>query len=109
MTELSMPAIRGAMFGLVTGPDGALWFTETDAGRIGRMTTAGAVTDFAIPTAASSPFAIKAGPDGALWFAESDARKIGRITTGQTITPVPRLQLFPVRRATPKPRVMVER
>ena len=52
------------------GPDGALWFTEYDGNKIGRITTAGAVTEFPIPTAGSQPSAMTVGPDGALWFIE---------------------------------------
>jgi virginiamycin B lyase len=58
-----------------------LWFTEHNGNKIGRITTAGVITEFPIPTAGSTPWGITAGPDGALWFAESNANKIGRITT----------------------------
>ena len=36
--------------------------------KIGRITTAGVITEFAIPTANGEPLGIAAGPDGALWF-----------------------------------------
>ena len=50
--------------------------------KIGRITTAGVVTnEFAVPTANGQPFGIAAGPDGALWFTEQRGNKIGRITT----------------------------
>jgi virginiamycin B lyase len=64
---------------ITLGPDGALWFTEGNAGKIGRITTAGAVTEFTIPTAASGPFGIATGPDGSIWFTESYTNKIGRL------------------------------
>jgi streptogramin lyase len=32
--------------GITTGPDGALWFTEQNASKIGRITTAGVITEF---------------------------------------------------------------
>ena len=32
--------------GIVTGPDGALWFTEYNDDKIGRITTAGGITEF---------------------------------------------------------------
>ena len=36
---------------ITSGPDGALWFTEAGSGEIGRITTAGVVTnEFALPT-----------------------------------------------------------
>ena len=52
------------------GPDGNLWFTERGSNNIGRITTAGVVTEFPIPTANSYPSGIAAGPDGNLWFTE---------------------------------------
>ena len=38
--------------------------------KIGRITTAGVITEFPVPTAGSSPVGIAAGPDGNLWFTE---------------------------------------
>ena len=43
---------------------------KTDGNKIGRITTAGAFTEYPIPTASSNPEGITAGPDGALWFTE---------------------------------------
>jgi virginiamycin B lyase len=71
--------------GIVTGADGALWFSEPRAGRIGRVTVAGAITTFALPDPESGPGAIAAGPDGNLWFTESTGDRIGRITTAGSI------------------------
>jgi hypothetical protein len=56
---------------IAAGPDGALWFTELVANKIGRITTAGAMTEFNVPT---PPGLITAGPDGALWFTEPFAQ-----------------------------------
>ena len=84
--------------GITTGPDGNLWFTESAAGAIGRMTAAGSLTQFAlpdVPPTASSPAgttstpahpeAITTGPDGALWFTTENSL-IGRISTDGSIT-----------------------
>src|SRR5438552_1008427 len=38
---------------IVTGPDGALWFTENPGAKIGRITTDGATTEFVLPAAGS--------------------------------------------------------
>ena len=67
--------------GITAGPDGALWFTETFANKIGRITTTGELSEFLLPTPNSYPSGITAGPDGAVWFTESDNNggKIGRI------------------------------
>ncbi len=82
---------------ITTGPDGALWFTEYGVNQIGRVTTAGVMTEFPIPTAGSHPWGITTGPDGALWFTENSASRIGRITTAGAITefPIPMARTFP--------------
>ena len=69
---------------LVAGPDGALWFTENLANKVGRMTTGGSFTMYTLPNADSLPNQITPGPDGALWFTEG-AGRIGRITTGGSL------------------------
>jgi virginiamycin B lyase len=86
ITEFSITTFGGSPVGITTGPDGALWFTEQNANKIGRITTAGTITEFAIPTAGSFPEFITTGPDGALWFTELNGNKIGRITTAGAIT-----------------------
>ncbi len=67
---------------ITAGPDGALWVTEPDGGRVGRITTTGAVTEVPV---GGEPTAIVAGPDGALWFTD-DKGKIGRVTTDGSFT-----------------------
>ena len=48
--------------------------------RIGRITTAGVVTEFAAGISAnSSPEEITVGADGNLWFTEFDGNRIGRL------------------------------
>jgi streptogramin lyase len=79
----------GAPQGITVGPDGALWFTEWSANMIGRVTTAGVVTEHTVPTASSYPYGITTGPDGALWFTERQGNKIGRMTTGGSFTEYP--------------------
>jgi streptogramin lyase len=88
ITEFPLPTAGSPPTSIVAGPDGALWFTEYDGHKIGRITTAGLITEFAIPHFAS-PAGIVAGPDGNLWFAENDGNSIGRITTGGVITEFP--------------------
>ncbi|HVS45179.1 MAG TPA: hypothetical protein VMS32_00755, partial [Verrucomicrobiae bacterium] len=85
-------------YGITTGPDGALWFTESLDGKIGRVTTSGTFTEYTIPTASSGPYGITTGPDGALWFTEDNAGKIGRVTTSGTFTEymIPTAQSNPI-------------
>jgi virginiamycin B lyase len=71
----------------VAGPDGNLWFVETSANKIGRMTPAGTLTEFSSNLSSGAGLSgITAGPDGNLWFAESFRNRIGRITTAGAIT-----------------------
>ena len=85
-TVYSLPASYSQPKGITAGPDGALWFTEYNTNKIGRISTGGAITEYSVPTVASCPYSITAGPDGALWFTEFHANKIGRITTAGAIS-----------------------
>jgi virginiamycin B lyase len=85
---------------ITLGPDGALWFTEqmfsnvavrTTAGKVVRMTTAGAFTEFSLPGGATksttpTPGGIASGSDGALWFTDAREGKIWRSTTSGALT-----------------------
>src|SRR6266545_6119606 len=86
---------------IVAGPDGNLWFTEytydASTAAIGRITTAGSITEFPLPKSFGTPVGIASGPDGNLWFTQTDSENnllalIGRITTTGVITefPLPR-------------------
>ena len=67
--------------GITLGRDGALWFTDAGANKIGRMTSTGGVTEFSVPTQNAGLTGICQGPDGALWFIEDSANKVGSVTT----------------------------
>jgi streptogramin lyase len=74
--------------GITVGPDGAIWFTENGAFKIGRITTGGVFSEY--PTTSRGPVTgpefIAAGPDGNLWFTMYGVDQIGRITTAGVIT-----------------------
>jgi sugar lactone lactonase YvrE len=100
----------GGPSGIALGPDGALWFAETKANKIGRMTTTGRITEFALPfdpSGPNEPGEIVAGPDGAMWFTESGVNKIGRIDAGSSTSAfvpppfVPPLQITTTKKPTP--------
>ena len=84
--------------GIAVGQDAALWFTERDRGKIGRISLAGAIAEVALPNPQAGPWSITSGPDEALWFTEFYANKIGRITLGRVITEYP----IPTARACPR-------
>ena len=87
VTGYSFPAPVNNAIAIAAGPDGALWFTELRTNAIGRITTAGVITQYKLPFA-TGPEDITAGPDGALWFTEAKSA-IGRITTAGSITEYP--------------------
>jgi streptogramin lyase len=74
---------------IAAGPDGNLWFVESNGDRIARITSLGQVTEFTL-TGVANPGGITAGPDGNMWFTESSAstttKAIGRITPSGAIT-----------------------
>lgn len=65
---------------ITTGSDGALWFVESTAGAIGRITTSGAYTEYPVYAARRNPLDLTNGPDGNIWFIDSGAQKIGRLS-----------------------------
>jgi streptogramin lyase len=77
--------------GIIGGPDGNVWFTELTAGKVGRITPAGVITEFPVPTSGSGPAGMTADSVGNLWFVEraGDVGKITLITAPFTITVLP--------------------
>ena len=88
VTEFSFGITAGASpYGITSGPDGNLWFTEQGLDRIGRITPLGVVTEFSTGiTAGAHPTGITPGPDGNLWFTEVGIDRIGRITPTGVVT-----------------------
>ncbi|MEI7682696.1 MAG: Ig-like domain-containing protein [Candidatus Saccharibacteria bacterium] len=84
--EYSIPGGPAQPFGITSGPDGNLWFTERSKDFIGKITTSGVVTEYPVTTIGTDKFSITAGPDNNLWFTEGSANKIGKITTSGVVT-----------------------
>ncbi len=84
----TIPTAVSAPEGIASGPDGGLWFTECQAGKIGTITVTGNFTEYVLPYLSACPYKIAAGPDGALWFTEIQNfnHQIGRITPAGVIT-----------------------
>jgi len=86
-------AVSGNPTGITAGPDGALWYGELGTSDVGRITTAGIISNYQTPTTTgafgySGPLGITTGPDGALWFTEhyTNPGNIGRVTTSGVMT-----------------------
>ncbi len=73
---------------MAAGPDGAIWVSEYNAGKIARITMAGAVTEFPMPRPNSGPGDITAGADGAMWLVELSGQMDGRTPDGNRIARV---------------------
>src|SRR5205823_6545279 len=91
VTEYTVPTTSSQPEGLITGPDGLLWFTESASGKIGKVTTSGTFTEYSLG-AGHMPQEICVGPDGNLWFTDHNSSifpptsYIGKSTTGGSIT-----------------------
>jgi subtilisin family serine protease len=74
--------------GIIAGPDGNVWFTNTASSKIGKITTSGTITEYAIPGGAGAMYAMVTGPDGNLWVSSNagNGSKVIRVTTGGSIT-----------------------
>ena len=86
VTIQEFPAAGGPL-GIVTGPDGNLWFTEIDGDRISRMSTSGSVAGSTDEQVFSGVGEIIVGPDGNLWYVKTDRDAVGRIAPTGTLLP----------------------
>jgi virginiamycin B lyase len=93
ITEFALPRPNSGPGDITAGADGALWFVElsgtmdgvqVDGARIGRITTAGVVTEFAMPTRQPSPINLAVGPDCNLWYTQGS--QVVRVTPGGEFT-----------------------
>lgn len=80
------PTLPNRLDQITLGPDGALWFTEPRDNTIGRITIAGAITEFPLPVPGAQPEGIAVGPDSNIWFTAPGLNQTGRITTAGAIT-----------------------
>ena len=78
--EFSIPS--GGSPELITwGFSGDLWFTEPSANRVGRITSAGVITEYTVPTGGSDPIGIATVGGADAWFTEYVANRIGHVTS----------------------------
>ena len=86
--QFQIPTLHGLPYGIAMGPDGAIWFTEAQTGKIGRLSKSRVFTEYAVPQpqmSAKSPAGIVRGPDKKIWFTEAGSGAIGRIGRDGTI------------------------
>jgi len=92
--SFSLPEANTHPEGITTGSDGNLWMLEEvfsttvghNVGKVAKVTTGGAITEFSFWTGGRGLWQIISGPDGNLWFPEYNSNFIARVTTGGTLT-----------------------
>ena len=93
--------------GITTGPDGALWFTERGAGKLGSITTTGDFTrSIRLKGRARFPWSVAVGSDGNLWATGGSLRTYRQESRGTpdpyasiwrvTLAPAPIATQFPL-------------
>lgn len=81
ITEFPIPSPDADTWDICAGPDGAVWFNEPGANKIGRITTDGMITEFPTPGGA---YGLTSGPDGNIWF--TTGGQVGRLTPSGQLT-----------------------
>lgn len=67
---------------IILGPDGALWFAETTANQLGRVSTAGVISEFPLRSLGDYGLGVDdvvAGSDGGVWFGMDSSSVLGRM------------------------------
>jgi streptogramin lyase len=84
VTEFPLSNSGAGPIGITTGKDGNLWFTESEIGNIGKITTDGTISEYRAPIG-SFPVNITATADNNLWFSDY-SNGIGQSTTAGIVT-----------------------
>ncbi len=76
--EYNVPVVGSSPVAIVSGLDGALWYTAANSNNLGRMTTEGVATEYPTTSSDSGIQQIVIGPDSAFWFTQGKSGQIGR-------------------------------
>ena len=81
-SQYPIPTASSKPMGIALGSDGNLWFTESNASKIGTLTSNGKITEHVTPTSKAGPIGIASGPGPALnvWFTETNLARVAQIT-----------------------------
>lgn len=78
-TSLPLPPPTGSPHYVAIDRHGAVWFTDYNGNRIGRLATSGLFTEIAVPTSLAFPNGITTDAAGDVWFTEEVGNRIGRV------------------------------
>lgn len=73
-----VPTPNSGPFGIAVANDGSVWFTESQADKVGHLSPDGKITEYAVPTKEAMPTSITVS-NGVVWFTETEGSRIGRI------------------------------
>lgn len=77
--------VSGAHFGcMIRNPDGNVWFTDYGNNKVGKVTTAGVVSEFALPLGAS-PNCLASDTEGNLWVTDGGKNAIDKVNISGTV------------------------
>ena len=87
ITRFEIPVYSPQPWGITTGPDGDLWFTESEADSIGRFDPRSLKfqTSLSVPTPSGTPWGILLAPDKHIWFTERTGDKIAEVDRSKKI------------------------
>src|SRR5262249_17825380 len=77
VADFLIPTTNSQPEGVALGPDGNVWFAESNAGKLGRITPDGTITEYALPTGGNS-YDVTAGPDGPIRFTDFGTTRSGK-------------------------------
>jgi virginiamycin B lyase len=83
-TAFDVPTRKSGLSDIAVALDGAVYFLEITANKIGRF-AGGRFEEYAVPTPIAGLTALAVAPDGAAWFTELRGHGLGRLHNG-TIT-----------------------
>jgi virginiamycin B lyase len=95
MSELEPPTRAAQLGDVAVAQDGAVWFLEMQANKIGRFAN-GQFAEFPVPTWSAGLTALAIAPDGAVWFTELRGQRLGRLRDGVIVEfPLPQSNARP--------------
>jgi streptogramin lyase len=100
VTEFTIPTMDAGPTDIAAGPNNDLFFTEEVAGKLGRITTSGVITELAPsgPVGLNQPDGVVLGPDKQIYFVEYAGNKVDRLNADGSFTriPIPSAGSFPL-------------
>jgi virginiamycin B lyase len=85
-TEYATPTSNANPLGIAPGPDGNMWFAESGACQLGKITSGGQITEYPVSAGVDgcSFSDVAVGPDGVLWATDASARVVRFGGPGET-------------------------